>query len=324
MSFGKILGAWEKEHCTSGKLPRRSSRLRRSDAIALIKRVHPVLRVRSFIKRGGSRSALELNEIQLDEALMANAQADWSRAAELATRALANKSSAVSTRTLYQIRALALFEQGRFSESLADLESAESLCEILPKSSAGFYAKVLKAKVLARTRDLSLGRSFLNTLWKQEDLNSDLLLALLRAEIDLRRLERKPLLDLCVYSYHVAQHLGDLLYTNLALVDIYYSALWEDRAPLKASIEQGKAAYVRIQKLCDEIQSEYPFSTTAQTIKYSENTASEEYLSRVDLQSVPQALLISENSFFSFELNQVCAIEDEKILLNLRIGRLGL
>jgi hypothetical protein len=324
MSFGKILGAWEKERCISGRLPRRSSCLRRSDAIALIKRVHPVLRVRSLIKRGGPRSAFELTKIQLEEARMANAHADWSQAVDLATSALANRPSAITTATLHQIRALALFEQGRFSESLADLESAESLYEVFPKSSAGFYARILKAKVLARTRNLSVGRSLLNTLWKQGDLNGDLLLALLRAEIDLRRLERKPLLDLCVYSYHVAQHLGDLLYTNLALVDIYYSALWEDRAPLKASIEQGKAAYVRIQKLCDEIQSEYPFSTTAQTIKYSENTAPEEFLSRVDLQSAPHALLLSENSFFSFEHNQVCTIEDEKILLNLRIGRLGL
>jgi tetratricopeptide (TPR) repeat protein len=307
MSFGKILGAWEKEHAT----------------ITLTERVHPFLRARAFIMRGKLKPAAD-TEIQLEEASTANAQADWSQAAELATRALANKPSAVSTLTLYQIRSLALFEQGRFSESLADLESAESLCEIFPKSSAGFYARVLKAKVLARTRDLSLGRSLLNTLWKQEDLNSESLLALLRAEIDLRRLERKPLLDLCIYSYHVAQHLGDLLYLNLALVDIYYSALWEDRISLKASIEQGKSSYVRIQKLCDEIQSEYPFSTTAQTIKYSENTASEELVSGIDLQTAPHALLISENSLFSFELNQVCAIEDEKVILNLRIGRLGL
>ena len=342
MSFAKTLGAWEKEHCISGKLPKSSSlnqelyifqvhqwNARKSEAIALTEKVHSLLKARSFIMRGKLNSAstilktlrensgedLEPTEILLEEARVANAHGEWSLAVKLATDAIDSGPSAVSALTLYQIRALALFEQGNFSSALRDLENAESLCEIFPKSSAGFYARVSKARLLARTRGLETGRIALDALWKEEQLDNDLVLTLLRAEIDIRRLEKRRTLECSAYSYHVAHRLGDLLYSNLALVDIYYSVSQEDRVSIQTSIQQAKSEFIRIQKLCDEIESESPASTTAQTIRrYAERSETLGRYSQVDLKNGATAFLIPESSnLFHFELNRVFKIEYGKV-----------
>jgi hypothetical protein len=254
MSFVKTLSFWEKDFDISA-----------ANKLNLVMRGRPTL-------------------FDLEGARLANVRGDWSKAIEIASRALTNTSETASTLSMLQIRAHAFFEQSRFAEALADLERIETLCGKKPKKAA-FHGHVLKARILARTKDLALGRSLLDALWNEEDLNADLLQTLLTAEIDLRRLERKPLFDLCISNYQLAQNAGDLLHPNLALVDIFYAASWDDRMLLQDLLIRAQESFVRVQKLCEDIECEYPFSATAQTIKYNENFSEEVLFTRETLQA---------------------------------------
>jgi tetratricopeptide (TPR) repeat protein len=331
MSFGKELKLLEKEHYT---LQAGQWDARKSEMTALTKKVHPLLHARSLIMRGKlhpAKALLEelgtlktsdhdLVEVDLENARVANAHAKWDEAIKLATLALGKQPSPVSTHTFLQIRALAYFEQGRFSETLVDLQDTELLCEAFPKSCSGFYAKILKAKTLARTRSLEAGRAELNLLWQTGEINSDLLLTLIRAEIDIRRLEQGPTLDLSICSHYVAYVLGDLLYQGLALVDVFYSLDHEGQRYLKNAMEKAKKKFVRIHILCDEIESNSPKSVTAQTIQNFKGFLSVPPFSEESLCEAPKAILFSKaRRLFNFDLNRCCIPDSEKMELALSL-----
>ena len=329
------LSRYEKTHCLTGELPSEESvdaqfyraqvrdwNARKCEAIALLEPIDPLLKIRAYLMRGNlkgaeselSRAQISLadfeaqSEFLLERARLAIAKGEWSTAVEKTTEALSLRPTAVSTLTLLQIRALALFENNEWLASLKDLEAAESLRSIFPKSNAGFYAHALESKVRARAQGLKAGRKILDQLWLYEKLNADLLLTLLRAELDLNRLQGLASPEIAIATNSISKFLGDQLYEGLALVDLFYSLPLTERAAFAVEIAHLCHTFSRIQNLCEEINTEpESISATALTMRNGA-VRSMPYASMT-----PDFVWLKNRTLFSAKSGDLLPIEEGRI-----------
>jgi hypothetical protein len=245
---------------------------RKAQALALTSNVPAIMKVRSHLMRGelsraevllksmrdDSQDQTALNEILLEEAKLASYEGDWATAEEKASIALELQPTPTTHLALLQVRANALFELQEFTRSKLDLDVIDALREILPKSSAGFYARALEVKVFARLRGLSEARTLLKTLWKQfiaKPGNADELLTLCRIEIDLRRLEGRSTLNFARATHALCRILGDRQYEALALVDLAYSVTASKRAAVQARLNEATSQFNRVARVLSGIET---------------------------------------------------------------------
>jgi hypothetical protein len=260
---------------------------KRCDAMAADPRVLPLLKVRSFLLRGRIRDAsalvhdlkqsshgdLELGEILLEEAKVAVCESEWLRCLELTAQGLALACAPVTRLSLAQTRALAYFESGDLWQASAELEACDSLGEIFPRSPSFLYARILRAKILARDTGPGPALLALSRIWEdlasQGRLDPDNILTLLRAEIDVLRVGGKPHLSAAVAAHGVAGAIGDRLYQALALVDCYFAGSDGLRASLQGPLQRAAAEFGRVRRLMKETASRSGtgISQTARTIR---------------------------------------------------------
>jgi hypothetical protein len=279
------LAAFELRNCSQGIFPTGSHPLmelyrsqyrefnaRKAQALALTSNVPVIMKVRSHLMRGelsraevllksmrnDSQDQTSLNEILLEEAKLAFYEGDWATAEEKTSIALELQPTPTTHLALLQVRANALFELQEFTSSSRDLEVIDSLREILPKSSAGFYARALEVKVFARLRGLSEARALLKNLWDQfiaNPGNADELLTLCRIDLDLRRLEGRGTLHFARATHVLSRILGDRQYEALALVDLAYSVTALRRVSIQARLNEASSQFNRAAKVLSDIES---------------------------------------------------------------------
>lgn len=213
---------------------------RSSEALAITEQLNPLMQLRAHIFRGTFSEAKKIieqivndgnfeqnksvaTEVTLEQARLKAFEGAYSECVEFATLALSMNPTAVSKSTLYQIRALAFYELGQFQESLRDLDIVDSLESLLPFASSSFYSKILRIKIIAICQNPDQARKSLDLLWMQKNpqLNDpDILLTLVRAEVDIRKHTQEPTYEWTVASYKLAYHMGDRLYAALARLDM--------------------------------------------------------------------------------------------------------
>jgi tetratricopeptide (TPR) repeat protein len=278
------LAAFELRNCSQGIFPTGAHPLmelyrsqygefnaRKAQALALTSNVPAIMKVRSHLMRGelsraevllksmrdDSQDQTALNEILLEEAKLASYEGDWAAAEEKASIALELQPTPTTHLALLQVRANALFELQEFTRSKRDLEVIDALREILPKSSAGFYARALEVKVFARLRGLSEASTLLKALWKQfiaKPGNADELLTLCRIEIDLRRFEGRSTLYFARATHALCRILGDRQYEALALIDLAYSVTASKRVAVQTRLNEATSQFNRVARVLSGIE----------------------------------------------------------------------
>jgi hypothetical protein len=256
---------------------------KKAEALVLHSKPHPLQTLRTMIQRGNFKEAshvllklkgainksdsLPLVELCLEEARLTYHNANYIHCIEICDEALQLDPPSITLMSFLQVRSACHFELGEFEKSLSDVDTLESLSRIFPTAPVLIYGRVTRAKILARTRGLTVGQRELMTLWKKTDHNADTLLTLLRAEIDLRRLEQKSFFELAVACYWLAEKMGDRFFSALAFLDYYYSKKHSQRGSDQRMLESFTSEFPKIKQMRNEIEhGSNTQSTTTKTM----------------------------------------------------------
>jgi ATP/maltotriose-dependent transcriptional regulator MalT len=191
---------WEIEHLGTGRAPSESTPeaatycarvieadLRKAEAFAHVHpEMDPLQRARSLLSRGLVADAREilvklrtnaneegngsshndlLAEVALEEARCASFEGHWQESLEWIERAFTYGPTGVSQMTLRQVRAVALMELGRLSEALSEVELAQSLARLFPKTNLSLYVTATQIKIWIFAGEAARARSRLDGLW---------------------------------------------------------------------------------------------------------------------------------------------------------------
>ena len=276
----------EEPFCQSGQVPLaadpnsvvfqsivRGNSARSAEAMVIQGKADPLLALRAYIYRGRLREAsaladelvrvartpIESAEILLEQARILALSAEWEECESVSGRALALPEIApVSQLTLLQIRALARFEKHRMAEAVADLAQIDSLATIFPNSPSAFYAALLRARIIARDRDPRSGRAELERLWSgllgNPNANLDRVHALIRADLDVGRLEGRACPMRLLASFRIAEITGEDLYVALGALEAAYSGIGVLRAYFSPMLKAAARDFPRVRKLLAELE----------------------------------------------------------------------
>jgi hypothetical protein len=270
---------------------------RQAESRVLQGKSHPMLALRTRMMRGhladaktsltklegefSQRPSNEQAELVQEKAKLHGLEGNWKACADECTRALSLDPAPVTMLTLYQIRAVALYEQGFFAEAKQDLVRVDSLASIFPESQARFYASVLRLRISAKmsggspdaAKDAqndpqilaSRLSAFSEELWNLPtassdssgglggEFNADEMLTLLRAELELRTDAGAKLGLQALLTFRLAEIVGDRLYRALALLDVWSCAKSDLRALIHPMLMEGCAEFKRVQMVYSEM-----------------------------------------------------------------------
>ncbi len=282
---------------------------RLAEALLLNGDNEPFQKIKTYLARGHLEKAREelaaldaqadasVVELNLEKARLAAYEGEWETCVSYCIEAIAQNPPGISLLTFLQIRALACYEVGHYPQTLRDLESMDSLKTLYPYSPVYHYSKPLRIRLSARTGNLDHAWSQLDLAWKEalqsEELNLDLLLTLLRTEIDLRLFANRDASAFALASFLVAEVLGDRLYAALAKVDLFRSGAG-NRA-LFETLEQESREYMKVRKLIQQ------HGLSLASIRH---TVSDELLQARTLFFPEQRLLVHLKPFQAHVLNE--------------------
>ena len=166
-------------------------------------------------------------EFALEWCRLLNCEAEWDECIKAAHAAWFEEMSSVTRMTFLQVRSIALFESGHLPRALEDVEKIRSLSSLYPFAPVRVYADILSAKITGRLTSPAAGNKELGLLWTQLEtagkMSRDYLLYLLRAKLDLKRLQDQPTANYAEACVRVASEIGNDFYKALAMVDAYHS-----------------------------------------------------------------------------------------------------
>lgn len=297
--------ATESQHSRTGQLPgsegvnaeiyralMHECDARKTEALILDRAADPLLTVRGLLFRGRLKesSALLGNlqpgtspQLLLEEARLAAFNGDWASCGRLCKKAYAANPPAITRLALFQVGALAHFEQGDFAAASLNLSLIESMKTDFPKCISVFYAELLRLRILAREGSARAAdvRARIGAIWKRwlaDGGDLDQLQALLRVEVDLRRIWKLPQLGFALGSYLAAAAMGEELYAALALVECYVSAPAAQRERLRALAFGALPSFERVRRVFAELAGDEPASTSVQAMRESLAESSAETL----------------------------------------------
>ena len=197
--------------------------------------VSPHYRIRTWLAQGrlrkaatelqASRASLgtaEKSELRLEKARWLALSGRWQEAWEAATEGLRSEGGASNHLELLQVRALAGYEAGHFSQAALDCRAALEIGEIFPFAPARFYAKILEARIAARNRGVHFAREVARSLWEEAfalGMTPDHALVLCRLEADLARLQGRSPMRWAIAQFRLALQTGETQYQNLAQLE---------------------------------------------------------------------------------------------------------
>jgi hypothetical protein len=212
------------------------------------------------------------SEAQLETARLAAFRGLWSQCRELCNASLAVKASPLTHLSVMQVRAVALFELGRLTESLADVEMVLSQAATYPRAVAVGFSKAQRIKILMRTEGVAALDPELKRLWAETlattPLNLDLVLVLLRLEIDRCRLLGQNYLPIARAAIRVSEAVGDRLYEGLAWLDLL-AGLKEPLVHQLKHLEIFTNEFERIRRLFDDADLAEPATTSGRAVRSS-------------------------------------------------------
>ena len=341
---GQVLPS-EVDHNTQIYLARTAeNNARKAEALLYTEPADPFQELRTLLSRGqfedAEKKLAELNssldatavhsrvELYLDQSRLAAYRNDWIKSLELCNEGLALNPTVVTRMTLLQVRSLALFELGQFAGARKDIDLISSLATLFPATPNAFYAGVLKARIAARTGGVQAGFAQLMPLRKhlQQATSGgrDLLLTLLRTEIDLLRLNDQNITAHAVACFVLAEQMGDELYAGLAFLDLYLSVSLEFRKALEGTLKVYSSRFEKLRSLLNEVETGIPGSTSSKTIKMAVAiAASPDFLSQAALtapQQIKSLVLLSAHQVIELDPFRIRTTEfQEKAMAVLQI-----
>lgn len=225
----------------------------------------------TFAKTMQATTTDEFCELTLEFARLHAFKGEWLKSKDLCDSILFQyHPAAITHMTALSVRAVAHFELGNYRQAHLDLQKVDSLGKVFPNAITLIYARVLECKILARTQSAQSAKVRLLELWadliKSNRLNLDVVSALIRTEIDLRRLSGETYKELAIACYLVANQMGEDLYADLAILDIFYASR-EPNMELKSAFQASCRRQPRLMKLHEEIDTGASASTTARAIR---------------------------------------------------------
>lgn len=170
--------------------------------------------------------------------------------------------------SLLQCQAIALFELGIIESALKNCNLILSQKKLYPEAVAVRYSNFLKLRCLIHLKKESEVKPELDTLWsllaENKELDLDFLLCLLRVEIDLNRKLQLPIANLALFSFKVAQALGDPLYEGLALLDLLSSN--SDSTEIEKELAPYREKFNKIDRLFQYYSSKDPQCLTSRSL----------------------------------------------------------
>jgi hypothetical protein len=257
---------------------------RKCEAQVLKGEIPPLLEIRALLFRGRHSEAesviqqikdfddeKELAEVLLERVKLAALDGDWRLCLDLALSIRAKALVAISRLTLLQLEALALFELGQWDLSESCLERVESLATSFPNCTSVIYARILRIKIASRRKGAEFGLSELDAFWKEliakEQLDLNLVQALMRLEIDLFRLAGRPHFEQAQAAILLAEAMGEKLYFALGKLDEFYAAPLECRSQFEREARDAAKEFKRVNALLKEVDEETEdCSSTARAI----------------------------------------------------------
>jgi tetratricopeptide (TPR) repeat protein len=263
---------------------------RKAEALSLTHPIAGLQQIRTLLSRGHFEQAEKsineytLNspddpEIILDKARLTIYQGLWQESIGFCNKVMEYLPTGISRMSALQLRALSNFELGNFDKALQDIESIKSLALLYPKAMTYFYAKLLNAKTMAHRGFLNTAKMQLNMIWQNELINKSFdlvkVFVLLRAEIDVKRLEGSNPVSAIEATYLLANAMGDRLYAALARVDLYFAK--NNSEEIKTLLDTDRKEFQRVDLLFQEVIGDNPtISSTAKSIRSS-------FISQVDV-----------------------------------------
>lgn len=227
-------------------------------------------------------------ECLVDRARLAAFRGLWSQCREICEESLHRKSDPVTQLSVLQIRSVALMEMGRLTEALNDVEMVLSQAESYPRAVAIGFCKAQRIRILMRERGPRAVAPDIADLWLEtistEPLNLDLVLVLLRLEIDRCRLLGLPYTPFAQACCRVADVLGDRLYEGLAILDLVAGV--EKPGDTLIRILTGYIEeFSRMRRLYEDASSETSVTVSGQALRMSKREV-------LELDELPRQSLI--------------------------------
>jgi len=227
-----------------------------------------IQRVRTQLSRGNldeARSNLYLlsdpskkAQTEKAETLLENArleffEGNWQQCLSEINQSRNHSPSSVTQFTLSQLASICLYELGEFSKSLSEVNRCEAFEKLFPKLKLGFYAKTLKIKIFALTRSIQEAENLFNQLFKElireNTLDADHLLTLMRVKTDLHTIKREPAIFEPYLCYRLSEIIGDNLYSGLSQIDI---AKTHNHTSTEHAISPHLSEYKRVRDLWND------------------------------------------------------------------------
>lgn len=244
-----------------------------------------------------NQDPLVLAQLRFEGARIAFFDANWELVVKIVNDLVSFGVPPVTQLALLQLRANACFELQDFTQAAADIQQVENLGRLYPFAVSLYYAETLKIRLIARDLGVKSAKELLLNLiddkLRQGRADLDIFLTYFRVAIDLSRLNNESYLNHAIASYLLADAIGDDLYSNLALVDVFL-ALKNPPQELLSRVEVGAHIYPRVRVLVDETRSGRKVSVTGEAMRNHNLKDSEIDLKLMLPDSFKQNLIVLE------------------------------
>jgi len=201
----------------------------------------------------------ERAELILEQARTHAYTGEWLKCEDSSSEGLRNSPVGLTMLALHQTRALARFELGNMSGASSDLQMAKALHTIIPYSSSFFYALAIEARIMGRDGRAQEGITLLKKAWKalirEKRLNLDLASALIKPEIELRRILGQESTFHALASACINNASGEALFEALAHIDCWASVSEKVRVALRNKLDTAASRFERVRKLMNALEN---------------------------------------------------------------------
>ena len=183
---------------------------------------------------------------------------EWSEVIQCAESGMRHAPTRVTTISLLNMKAIALYEQGEFFASLQSIKMISKFEELYPHLDVFGYASSLQAKLVGLLEHPDSGlNSLAKTVedhFKKKRINFDTCLAFFRIMIDLKRMKGEDYQYLAQACFLSSEKLGDNLYREMARLDYALNQGMSNEELVKNFIKPDQ--YQRVLDLVNDIVNE--------------------------------------------------------------------
>ena len=278
---------------------------RKAEAISIEGELEPIQAVKLHMVRGDYGKVGELlktmaqqssepeTELLFEQARLMAFEGRWQAGLDVCNQIVKSCAVGITKLSTYQVRSTCLYELKQLEASLRDIETVDSLGALYPEAFALFYARMLKVKILHIQGKELEARALLDKYWQisfsENKMDLDRLLTLLRIEFAIRmHRDSESAIQFAVAAYHVADIIGDKLYTAFSILDL--SILLPNDDFLRGQIREYAFRFARIQSLVSDIyQSRSATTSGGELLKLKGNSFGS---ARIDLTNRPASLVL--------------------------------